>query len=123
MLRIKDKIIWITGASSGIGEALAYAFNEMGSKVILSARNESRLEEVAKNCANPVLVSCLKLDLAEADQMEEKVQQALQKFGGVDILINNAGISQRSLILDTKLSVYKELMDINYLGTVALSKA
>ena len=123
MLRINDKIIWITGASSGIGEALAYAFSAMGNKVILSARNETKLKQVAENCSYPEKVKCLKLDLADTDHMEEKVQQAIEIYGGLDILINNAGISQRSLILDTKLSVYKELMDINYLGTVALSKA
>ena len=122
-MRINNKIIWITGASSGIGEALAYAFNGMGNKVILSARNENKLQKVALNCPNPERVSCLALDLAEAGEMEDKVKQALEIFGGVDILINNAGISQRSLIMDTQLSVYKELMDVNYLGTVALSKA
>ena len=123
MPRIKDKIIWITGASSGIGEALAYAFNAMGNKVIISARNEDKLQTVADNCPYPEMVKCLRLDLMEVDQMEERVQQAMGLFGSIDMLINNAGISQRSLIVDTKMSVYKQLMDVNYLGTVALSKA
>jgi len=123
MPRIKDKIIWITGASSGIGEALAYAFNEMGNKVILSARNEAKLKEVANNCPYPEMVRCLRADLLEIDQAEERVQQAIELFGSIDMLINNAGISQRSLIIETKMSVYKQLMDVNYLGTVALSKA
>ncbi|MCX2719445.1 SDR family oxidoreductase [Lentiprolixibacter aurantiacus] len=119
---IKDKIIWITGASSGIGEALAYAFNKLGNKVILSARSEDKLRMVAKNCPFPEMVSCLRMDLMEADTMEDTVRQAIGIFGRVDILVNNAGISQRSLIVDTQLSVYKQLMDVNYLGTVALSK-
>jgi short-subunit dehydrogenase len=123
MPRIKDKIIWLTGASSGIGEALAYAFNEMGNKVILSARNEDKLKEVANNCPYPERVKCLKMDLLEIDQATEKVQKAMELFGSIDMLINNAGISQRSLIVDTKMSVYKQLIDVNYLGTVALSKA
>ena len=123
MARIRDKIIWITGASSGIGEDLAITLNRLGNRVILSARSVDKLKEVASRCPEPAKVAILELDLAEADNMRELVEKALSLFGGVDILINNAGISQRSLIAETELSVYKKLMDINYLGTVALSKA
>lgn len=123
MSRIKDKIIWITGASSGIGEALAYAFNDLGGRVILSARTMTKLEEVARKCRYSDKVRCLELDLMKSEEMKGKVEEAIAYFGRIDILINNAGISQRSLILDTELGVYKRLMDVNYLGTIALSKA
>ena len=124
MSTFKDKVVWITGASSGIGEALAYQSAKAGAKLVLSARREKELERVKKNCQLPdenILV--VPLDLAEHDKMSQKVEQVMAHFGRVDILINNGGISQRSLIIDTDLSVYKKLVDIDYLGTVALSKA
>ena len=124
MTAFKGKVVWITGASSGIGEALAYHSAKAGAKLVLSARRESELERVKKACQlpeNDVLV--LPLDLENHDQMQQKVEQALAHFGSIDILINNGGISQRSLIIDTEMSVYKRLVDIDYLGTVALSKA
>ncbi len=123
MARIKDKIIWITGASSGIGEALALAFNALGNKVILSARRIEKLEKVAQKCPFPEKVRILELDLNESARMQDRVMEALEFFGTIDLLINNAGISQRSLIADTDMTVYKKLMDVNYLGTIALSKA
>ncbi|MBT8204120.1 MAG: SDR family oxidoreductase [Eudoraea sp.] len=123
MTRITDKIIWITGASSGIGEALALAFNAAGNRVILSARSGDKLQQVALNCASPENVRILELDLSQFESMQDKVHEALGFFGRIDLLINNAGISQRSLIAETEMAVYKKLMDVNYLGTVALSKA
>ncbi len=123
MARIKDKIIWITGASSGIGEALAIALNGQGNRVILSARSTAKLEEVVRKCPQPELARVLQLDLMDMDHMAERVKKALRFFGTIDLLINNAGISQRSLIAATDMSVYKKLMDVNYLGTVALTKA
>ena len=123
MARIRDKIIWITGASSGIGEDLAITLNRLGNRVILSARSVDKLKEVARRCPEPEKVKVLELDLGAPDDMPKLVERAHSFFGGVDILINNAGISQRSLIAETDLSVYKKLMDINYLGTIALSKA
>jgi len=124
MTSFKDKVVWITGASSGIGEALAYQSAKAGAKLVLSARRENELNRVKSNCKLPdenILV--VPLDLAEHDQMEQKVEQVMTHFGRIDILINNGGISQRSLIMDTDFSVYKKLVDIDYLGTVALSKA
>ncbi|MFT5166547.1 MAG: dehydrogenase/reductase SDR family protein 7 [Saprospiraceae bacterium] len=124
MTAIKDKVVWITGASSGIGEALSKEYAKLGAKLILSARREAELQRVKKECAlqdDRCLV--LPLDLGAHDQMEEKVRLALDHFGQIDILINNGGISQRSLVRDTDFSVYKKLIDIDYLGIVALSKA
>jgi len=124
MTAIKDKVIWITGASSGIGEALVKQVAKEGGKIILSSRRKEALEAVQSAAGLTEENSLvLPLDLAQYDQMPEKVEKALAHFGRIDILINNGGISQRSLIVDTGMEVYKRLMDIDYLGTVALTKA
>ncbi len=124
MENFKNKVVWITGASSGIGKALAIQFAKEGSRLILSSRRVAELEKVKHSCgADPADVLVLPLDLAKHDEMPDKVQIALKHFGQVDALINNGGISQRSLMIDTDLEVYKRLIDIDYLGTVALTKA
>lgn len=119
----KNKIIWITGASSGAGEALVYAFDNEDAIVIISARRESELERVKKNCKNKDNIFILPLDLEKHEELKEKADVILQKYGKLDILFNNGGISQRSLASETKFAVDKKLIDINYLGTVALTKA
>ncbi|WP_394748624.1 SDR family oxidoreductase [Spongiimicrobium salis] len=123
MSKIDNKVVWITGASSGIGEALTYALSKRGCKLIISARNTAQLEEVKRRSFTPDAIEIVPLDLAEHHAMPQKVDAALKAFGAIDILVNNAGISQRSLIAETTFEVYKKLMDINYLGTVALTKA
>ncbi len=123
MNKIDGKIVWVTGASSGIGEALTYALDNKKCKLIISARRDKELEKVKENCQNRENIKLLRLDLTDTDSMNEVVDEAINAFGRIDMLINNAGISQRSKIIDTQLSVYKKLIDINYLGTVALSKA
>ncbi|MFD2823748.1 SDR family oxidoreductase [Lacinutrix iliipiscaria] len=119
----KNKVIWITGASSGIGKSLAIALSKMDCKLILSARRTTELENVKTLCKQPNLVYVLPLDLAEIDDMPTLTNIAVTAFGQVDILINNGGISQRSPIIDTSIEVDRKLMEIDYLGTVALSKA
>jgi short-subunit dehydrogenase len=124
MAKLTGKVIWITGASSGIGEALAYELAKKGSKLILSARRKEELERVKGNCiasAQPN-IRVLALDLAEAAMMSLTTQAAIQFFGRVDILINNGGIGQRSLIKDTLVDVDRKIMEINYFGTIALTK-
>ncbi|MBM1107416.1 SDR family oxidoreductase [Aurantibacter crassamenti] len=123
MTKIDGKTIWITGASSGIGEALTYALDKKNCKLIISARRLQELKRVKANCLNENNISILELDIADIDVAKSKVNEAISKFGQIDFLINNAGISQRSLIIDTDIAVDKKLMDVNYLGTVALSKA
>ena len=123
MPRIDGKTVWITGASSGIGEALTYALDAKGCKLIISSRRKEELKRVKSHCKNQESVKILPLDLADYDAMEGKVAHALSEFECIDILINNAGLSQRSLIVDTPVSIDKKLIDINYLGTVALAKA
>lgn len=120
----KDKVIWITGASSGIGEALAYATNKKGARLILSARREEALERVKENCSDgDERVKILPLDLTRADTFAEKAGQAESLYGSVDILFNNGGVSQRALALDASLESVRHLMEINFFGTIALTKS
>ena len=124
MTNFKNKVVWITGASSGIGKALTRQFSKEGSRLILSARREAELEKVKHSCErNDEDILVLPLDLANHKEMPEKVQLALNHFGQIDALINNGGISQRSLLIDTDFEVYKKLINVDYLGTVALTKA
>ena len=119
----KNKKVWITGASSGIGEALAYAFAREGAQLILSARNETELERVKANCLNNLSVEILHLDIGDHDSVFTKAENLLNRIDSVDILINNAGLSQRSLAKDTDLSVTKRLLDVDLTGTIAVTKA
>jgi len=121
----KNKRIWITGASSGIGEALALAFAKNGAQLILSARNEKDLNRVAAAASEAGAVSVIvqPLDLAQHATLPQIAEKVLRQVGKLDILVNNGGISQRALALDTTLEVDKKLMDVNYFGTVALTKA
>lgn len=118
-----NKVIWITGASSGIGKALALQLSQQDCKLILSSRRKTALLEVKSLCLNPDAIEILPFDLGDYLHMKPIVEKAVSFFGKVDMLVNNGGISQRSLIIDTDILVDKKLMDIDYLGTVALSKA
>lgn len=122
MSYLHNKTIWITGASSGIGEALATQLSSQSVNLILSARRAAELERVKSSCSNPKQIKILTLDLAEPETHEDKVNTAIQLFGHVDVLINNGGISQRSLVKDTILEVDRKLMEVNYLGAVSLTK-
>ena len=120
----KNKVVWITGASSGIGEALAKAFASEGAKLVLSARREEELNRVKKSLNIPdsdVLI--LPLDLSDTSKTNELTQKVISKFGKIDILINNGGISQRSLTLETPLEIDRKIMEINFFGTIALTKS
>lgn len=120
---MKGKVVWITGASSGIGEALAYTLARKGAKLVLSARREAELMRVKNNCKmNQEDVFILPLDIEKPETFATLFQRVIARFGTLDILVNNAGISQRSLVKDTPLAVDKRLMDVNYIGTVALTK-
>jgi short-subunit dehydrogenase len=120
----ENKVVWITGASSGIGEALAYTFAKQNAKLILSARRVEELERVAANCQLPTAnLFILPMDVSKHDEIEAKAQLALSHFGEIDILINNAGLSHWSKIKDMTIDVLKKIMDTNFLGGVALTKA
>lgn len=123
-MRFKDQVVWITGASSGIGEALAYAFSREGAKLVLSGRRGAELERVKRACAGaPENIFVLPLDLDQFDSLPEKNGQVITRFGRVDVLVNNGGISQRSLVAETSFDVDLAVMNTNYFGTVALTKA
>ena len=121
-MSFKNKVVWITGASSGIGKALALEFSNQDALLILSARNESTLNEVKALCSSPETVAIVRLDLEDYTNFEPIVEKAISKFGRIDLLINNGGISQRALAKDTDIMVDKRIMDINYMGTMALTK-
>ncbi|WP_028891414.1 SDR family oxidoreductase [Tenacibaculum sp. 47A_GOM-205m] len=122
-MKFKDQVFWITGASSGIGKSLTIELANLGAKLIISSRNESVLYKVKEQCEFPENIAVLALDLEAYDDLVTKVDEAISVFGRIDVLVNNGGISQRSLVKDTSIAVDKRLMDINYLGTVALTKA
>jgi len=122
-MSFKNKVIWITGASSGIGKSLAIELSNQEAKLILSSRKKTDLELVKDKCKNPSDVKIIELDLENYSGFDNKVTEAIACFGTVDILVNNGGISQRSLASKTSIEVDKRIMDINYLGTVALTKA
>jgi short-subunit dehydrogenase len=124
MNTLAGKVIWITGASSGIGEGLTYELVKKGAKLILSARRKEELERVKGNCpavAQP-FIRIVPLDLSEPSTLKLSVEAAIQIFGHVDILVNNGGISQRSLAKDTTLEVDRRIMEVDYFGSIALTK-
>ncbi len=120
---MKNKIVWITGASSGIGEALVYELNAAGAKLIISSRNRDELFRVKQQCKNQIDVHVLSLDLEDSNNLPQKAVDAIRIYGKIDVLINSGGISQRSLALDTDFATEKRFFDVNYWGTVILSKA
>ncbi len=121
MIDVRGKTVWITGASSGIGEALAYAFAERGAKLVLSARREDRLHAVAARCNTQVDV--VPFDMAALEGLASVAEAVLQRSGGIDIMVHNAGVGQRSTVLDTSFAVDRKLVEVNYLAPVALTKA
>jgi dehydrogenase/reductase SDR family member 7B len=119
----KDKVVWITGASSGIGEALAKRLAKQGSQLILSGRNSTELARVAAACEGEANVKILPFEATDFDGLPNIVSTALAQFGHVDCLINNAGISQRSLALDTDFGVYQKVIEIDLMAPIALTQA
>lgn len=120
--KLMGKVVWITGASSGIGEAMALQAARQGARLILSARREAELERVRQACPKPAQVALLPLDLTDFDAQAALVQ-AEAFFGPIDILVNNAGISQRGRVLETSMEVYRRIMELDFFACVALSKA
>ena len=122
-LDMQDQVVWITGASSGIGEALAQAFAKRGAKVILSSRRQEALESVKANSSFGDRMEVVPLDMTKGEDIQQRAQEVIQRFGQVDILVNNAGISQRSLVKDTPIDIDRRVMEVDFFGTVALTKA
>jgi dehydrogenase/reductase SDR family protein 7B len=122
-MRFPGQTVWITGASSGIGEALAYAFAREGARLILSSRRPAELERVRLACVRPDDHLVAPLDLARTDTFPAVVADLLARHGPIDVLINNGGVSQRALATEASLEVERALMEVNYFGPVALTKA
>jgi short-subunit dehydrogenase len=120
MTTISGKTAWVTGASSGIGEALAKGLAARGGRIILSGRRVNELQRVAGAVGGEALI--LPFEATEFDALPGVVAKALAWTGGVDILINNAGVSQRSLALDTTFDTYRRLMDIDFFAPVRITQ-
>jgi short-subunit dehydrogenase len=123
MGRFSGKVIWITGASSGIGEALALAFAREGARLVLSSRRQSELGRVRHACERADEHLVIPLDLAHSETFSGAVAEVLARCGNIDVLVNNGGVSQRALAADATLEVERALMEVDYFGTVALTKA
>jgi short-subunit dehydrogenase len=120
---MRDKVVIITGASSGIGKACAYRFSEEGGKVVLAARNEKKLKEIEQELTyQSRSVLAVKTDVSLEEECKRLIDKAVNEYGGIDILVNNAGLSMRGLFEETDLAVLKKLMDVNYWGTVYCTK-
>jgi short-subunit dehydrogenase len=123
MVDQSHKTAWITGASSGIGEALAKAFVASGGHAVLSGRNVAELERVALATGAPERCCILPFDTVDYATLPSKVAEAIAYQGKIDVLVNNAGISQRSPAIDTDLSVYQRIVDVDLLAPIALTQA
>ena len=127
MTKIDKKIIWITGASSGIGEGLAKSFASIGARVVLSGRNLIALNRVKEESINAgaderdLLV--LPLDVVEFDSIPPATSRVLDEFSRIDLLINNAGQGARDFITEMDFSIYRKIMDVNLFSAIALTKA
>jgi short-subunit dehydrogenase len=120
---MKDKVVIITGASSGIGKALAEKFAGLQARVVLAARNSEALEKLAKILDDrKVNFLVIKTDVTKESDCKNLIDQTVKRFGRIDILINNAGISMRALFENANLSVLKQVMDVNFWGTVYCTK-
>lgn len=123
-MQLAQKTVWITGASSGIGKALVAEAARHGANVVLSARDKAALVQVAKDSGlTPANSLILPLDLSRYKKFDAEVKTVLKKFSKIDFLINNGGISQRSLAAETRIQVYEEIMAVNYFGNISLTLA
>ena len=113
--------IWITGASSGIGKALALGWAKQGAKLILSGRDQQRLEDVAAEIDSNTLI--LPFEVTDTVAMSAAIGTALEWTGSVEVLVNNAGISQRSEAINTSLQVYRDIIEIDLMAPIALTQA
>jgi short-subunit dehydrogenase len=120
---MKDKVIIITGATSGIGKALAYEYASRGARLVISARNNEKLMEVSEDLLRTgIRVLPVKADVSVEEDCRELIRKTVEELGTIDVLINNAGISMRALFEEVDLEVLRKLMNTNFWGTVYCSK-
>ncbi|MFA4852633.1 MAG: SDR family oxidoreductase [Bacteroidales bacterium] len=120
---MKDKVVIITGASSGIGKAISEEFGSRGAKVVMAARNFEKLDQCRKELEKKNYnVFAIQADVSKEEECKKLIDETVKKFGTIDILINNAGISMRALFEDVDLNVIKRVMDVNFWGTVFCTK-
>ncbi len=119
----ENKVAWIVGASSGIGEETAIQFNALGGIVVLSARNKDKLDNVKKRLKFPDNSFILPLDLEDQSEFIEKTNSVIDRLGQIDYLFNNGGLSQRGNASETTIDIDRRIMEINYFGNIALTKA
>ena len=118
------KIAWVTGASSGIGESLVHEFVRRGATVIASSNDIPGLERVKAECGNKsLMVHCIPFDLADTSGIDKIVEQQVNALGKIDFLLNIGGISQRARIDETPMWLDRKIFEINYFGTIAITKA
>jgi short-subunit dehydrogenase len=123
-MKVADQVVWLTGASSGMGEQLAYQLCAKGAKLVLSSRRKEALEVVKSKCKGKYAqeIAVVPLDLAQPETLAEKAKEVYSSMGRVDVLINNGGISQRSLVSNTSMEVYRKIMQVDFFAAVQLSK-
>lgn len=120
---MRDKVVIVTGGSSGIGKACVEAFGQQGARVVFTGRNQQRMDEVSKYLKEKgVEHLALILDASSEEDNRRMVEETVRAFGGIDVLINNAGISMRALFEDMDLEVFRQVMDINLWGTIYATK-
>ena len=122
-MNFKDKVVIITGASSGIGLACAKKFAEIGSKVVIASRTEEKIKSIAKDISyNEDYCLAIRTDVTIEKDCKNLIEKTIEKYGKIDFLINNAGISMRALFDDVKIDVIRRVMDVNFWGTVYCTK-
>lgn len=119
---LNNKVVWITGASSGLGKALAQVCAKEGAQIILTARRMAELENVRQSLVNPEQHLCVSADITDETQVRAAYEKVLQSKGRIDWLINNAGLSQRALIADTTMQTERAIMEVDYFSQVFLTK-
>jgi dehydrogenase/reductase SDR family member 7B len=123
-LQFTGKVAWVTGASSGIGESLVHEFVRRGAMVLASSNDSAGLKRVKSECGNKSdMVHCVPFDLSDTTGIEAIVEQQVKSFGKIDFLLNIGGISQRARIDETPMWLDRKIFEINYFGTIALTKA
>lgn len=121
-MSFKESWVWITGASTGIGKSIAIEFAKSGSNLILSSRNKEELEKVKASCVEAKSVHIVLLDLNQPETLEESWRKVQAITDKVDVLINNGGISQRDLAINTSMDTSRRIMEVNFFGTIQLTK-